>query len=136
MKLKKRKKFSRARGTRTCGWAMKKHKGSGNRGGKGFSGSGKRADQKKTMVIKYFYPYFGKQGHTSKKTERNKDRAINLKEIAGRFRGKEIKLQGYKILSDGEGFSATIYAESASKKAIEKMKKAGGKIIIGKSKEE
>lgn len=62
MKQKKRNKRSRIRGTRTCGWAMKKHKGSGNRGGKGFSGSGKRADQKKTYVIKYFYPYFGKKG--------------------------------------------------------------------------
>jgi len=47
MKLKKRNKRSRIRGTRTCGWAMKKHKGSGNRGGKGMSGTGKRADQRK-----------------------------------------------------------------------------------------
>lgn len=135
MRLKKRRRSSRTRGTRTCGWAMKKHKGSGNRGGKGMSGSGKRADQKKTFVIKYHFPYFGKQGYTSRSTERKKEKIMNLQEIKEKFKEKEIKLPEYKILGEGKGFEATIFAESASKSAIEKMKKAGGKIVI-KNKEE
>lgn len=137
MKLKKRHKFSRARGTRTCGWAMKKHKGSGNRGGKGMSGSGKRADQRKSYVLKYLYPYFGQQGHTSKSTERKANNVINLTEIEQKFAGqKEIKLEGYKILGEGNGFKATITATSASKSAIEKMEKAGGKIVVKAKKPE
>lgn len=127
MKLKKRNRRSRIRGTRTCGWAMKKHKGSGNRGGKGFSGSGKRADQKKTMVIKHFYPYFGQQGWTSRRVAKEKVKVMNLVDIKHE---KEIKLEEYKILAEGNGFAGTIHAKSASKLAIEKMEKAGGKIIL------
>jgi large subunit ribosomal protein L15 len=130
MKLKKRSGRSRIRGTRTCGWAMKKHKGSGNRGGKGMAGTGKRADQRKTQLLGDLYPYFGRRGFTSKPTERKKNDVMNLREIADKFKEKEIKLEGYKILGEGTGFKATIHAESASKSAVEKMEKAGGKIII------
>ncbi len=131
MKLKKRRKSSRHRGTRTCGWAMKKHKGSGNRGGYGMAGTGKRADHKKTYVIKYLYPYFGKRGFTSRPTARKIVNVMNLKEINEKYAGeKEIKLENYKILGKGEGMKAIITASSASKSAIEKMEKAGGKIIL------
>jgi large subunit ribosomal protein L15 len=130
MKLKKRSGRSRIRGTRTCGWAMKKHKGSGNRGGKGMSGTGKRGDQRKTQLIGKLYPYFGRRGITSKSTVHRISNVMNLREIADKFKDKEIKLEKYKILGEGEGFKATIYAESASKSAIEKMEKAGGKIVI------
>ena len=75
MKLKKRKKSSRmhGRGTGSHGWGFrKKHKKSGHRGGKGMAGTGKRADQKKSLVIKlYGNEYFGKQGITSRGTERD-----------------------------------------------------------------
>lgn len=131
MKLKRRNKRSRIRGTRTCGWAMKKHKGSGNRGGKGMSGTGKKADQKKSFVISKLYPYFGRRGFTSKPTAHKISNVLNLRDIKLKYGNeKEIKLERYKILGEGEGFSAVIYAESASKSAIEKMEKAGGKIII------
>src|SRR3989338_6066788 len=57
----KRKKNSRLRGSKTHGWgAMKKHRGAGNRGGRGLAGTGKRADQMKTLHWKE--RYFGKFG--------------------------------------------------------------------------
>ena len=67
----------------THGWgARKKHKKSGHRGGTGMAGTGKRADQKKTLVNKlYGNKYFGKQGITSKKTQRDKRDRINLQDI-------------------------------------------------------
>ena len=75
MITKKRKKSSRQHGRNMGthgGGARKKRKGSGHRGGIGMSGSGKRADHKKTLITKlYGNAYFGKQGITSKKTERD-----------------------------------------------------------------
>ena len=71
MKTKKRKKFSRMHGRNmgTAGHgARKKSKGKGHRGGKGLSGSGKRADHKKTLITKkYGHGYFGKKGKTLEK---------------------------------------------------------------------
>jgi len=56
------------------GGARKKKKKSGSKGGVGMAGSGKRADQKKTLIIKKDgNKYFGKQGVTSRGTERNKE---------------------------------------------------------------
>jgi len=135
MKLKKRNKRSRIRGTRTCGWAMKKHKGSGNRGGKGMAGTGKRADQRKTFVLAKLYPYFGRRGFTSRPTAKKISNVMNLQEVWEKYgKEKEIKLEKYKILGEGEGFKATIYAQSASKSAVEKMEKAGGKILLPEKK--
>ena len=62
MKLKKRKKSRKFRGERLHGKAAKKHKGKGNIGGKGMSGTGKRADQKKTLIRNLAYDYFGSKG--------------------------------------------------------------------------
>lgn len=140
MKLKKKKKSVRMRGTRLHGHAMKKHKGKGNRGGVGLSGTGKRADQKKTLVNKlYGKKYFGKSGITSRKTQKIKTPTLNVSEIEQKFKGKkEINLKKYKILGTGDiNLAVTINAKAASKSAIEKVKKAGGKIILPeKSKKE
>lgn len=137
MKLKKRNKKSRARGDRTLGWAMKKHKGSGNRGGKGMAGTGKRADQKKTWVIKYQYPYFGKQGFTSKSTKRKINKVINLAYISENYRPGDLDLKDYKILGDGDVKGKfLIKARACSKSAREKVEKSDGKIMIGKEKKE
>jgi large subunit ribosomal protein L15 len=148
MKFKKRRKSSRmhGRGAGSHGWGFrKKHKKSGHRGGKGMAGSGKRADQKKTLVLKlYGNEYFGKQGITSKKTERDKRKRINLSDVQANLHtylkkgiakknkdGIEINLKNYKILGDGEiKDKLIIKALEASSSAIEKVKKAGGEIII------
>ena len=148
MKRKKRKKSSRmhgrAMGTHGYG-ARKKHKKSGHKGGKGMSGSGKRADQKKTLIIKlYKGKYFGKQGITSKGTKRDKRKRINLREIelnlesyvkkgmAKKTGDKfEINLNSHKILGTGEAKNKLIIkAKSASKKALEKIEKQGGQVFL------
>jgi len=131
MKLKKKKKAVRMRGSRTHGWAMKKHKGSGNRGGKGMAGTGKRADHRKTWVIRYKFPYFGKQGFTSKSTKKKINKVINLEQIQNNYKPGEINLSEYKLLGKGTiKDKFIIKAKSASTSAIDKVEKAGGKIEI------
>jgi large subunit ribosomal protein L15 len=140
--IKKRKKASRQHGRNMGthgGGARKKRKGSGHRGGIGMSGSGKRADHKKTLITNlYGNKYFGKQGVTSRKTERDKRKRINVGEIENKFSGeKEIDLSGYKILGKGEVKSKLIItAKEASKSAIKKVKEKGGEIILSTNKEE
>src|SRR4030042_4888357 len=133
MKLKKRTKHSRMRGVRTHGHSAKLNKGKVSHGGKGMSGTGKRADQKKTLVIKkYGNKYFGKQGETSRRKEKKRIKFINLKNIAEKYDSGEVDLKEYKILGDGElKGKYVIKARAASKTAIEKVKKAGGDIILG-----
>lgn len=142
-KTHKRKKVSRMHGRNmgSHGWgARKKHKKSGHRGGTGMAGSGKRGDQKTTLITKlYGHKYFGKQGITSKKTQRDIRQRINLEQIEKNLekygkksaKGWEIKLEKYKILGKGEIKNKLIInAKEASKSAIEKVKKAGGEIIF------
>ncbi len=143
MKTHKRKKSSRHKGlgmgTHGTGCRKNKRK-SGHRGGKGMAGSGKRADHKKTLITKlYGHNYFGKQGITSKGTKRDTRKRINLQQIElglekyGKKKGDsfEINLENYKILGKGEVKNKLIIkAKEASKSAIEKVKKAGGEIIL------
>ena len=138
MKTHKRKKNSRIRGARTVGWGFRqKHKGHGNRGGFGRAGTGKRADHKKQVALesdtRKKKRYFGKQGVTSKGTAIAKYEKINLRDIKDNFfkkNGDKIDFSKHKILGMGEGFKAEIKAKSATASAIEKMGKAGGKILL------
>ena len=132
MKLKKKKKAIRMRGIRTHGHSAKLHKGKGSRGGKGMSGSGKRGDQKKTLIInRYGTGYFGKKGVTSKRAKKKKVKFINLRDLEEKYAPGEIDLSEYKILGNGEiKEKYTIKARAASKSAIDKIKKAGGEIIL------
>ncbi len=147
MKLKKRKKSSRfhGRGMGTAGSGARKNKRkSGNKGGIGMSGSGKRADHKKTLVQKlYGNKYFGKQGITSRGTKRDIRLRINLRDIESNLEkygkktkeGFEISLKKYKILGEGEVKNKLIITcFEASKSAIKKVEKAGGKIIVKEKK--
>jgi len=147
-KTHKRRKSGRLRGKGMggCGRGFrKKGKGTGHKGGKGMAGSGKRADHKKTLVTKlYGHGYFGKQGITSKKTERDKRKRINLQQIQDNIenfvkkgfakktsKGYEINLSGYKILGDGELKKGLIIkAKEASKSALEKIEKLGGQVFL------
>lgn len=137
VQVKKRRKMRRYRGSKGHGGGFRqKRRGKGNKGGKGMSGTGKRSSQKMGMgqMIARAHgvdSYFGKRGYTSISTHKDKNNALNLLTISKVYAGeKEIKLEGYKILGEGEGFKATIYAETASKSAIEKMEKAGGKLVL------
>ncbi len=146
IKTKKRRKSSRFRGSNTnrCGF-KNKGKGSGHRGGFGMAGTGKRADQRKSLIINlYGNDYFGKdkalrRGHVPKKSDEINLRNIssNLdsfvkKGIAKESKGQyDINLKGYKILGEGDvKLKLVIKASAASKSAMDKIKKAGGDIIV------
>lgn len=143
MNTKKRSKSSRMHGRHmgTHGrGARKKGRGKGHRGGKGMSGTGKRADHKKTLITKlYGSGYFGKRGITSKPTQRDTRKRLNVGEIQLNLfkygkkdsKGWIVELKNYKILGKGEVKDRMIInAKEASKSAIEKIKKAGGEIIL------
>ncbi len=131
-------------GTHGTGCRKNRRK-SGQSGGVGMAGSGKRADQKKTLVLKlYGNAYFGKQGITSKGTKRDTRQRINLKDLMLNVEkygkktkdGWDIAIPKYKILGDGEvKEKLNIKCLEASQSAIDKVKKAGGKIEILKKSE-
>ncbi|MBI2133253.1 uL15 family ribosomal protein [Candidatus Woesearchaeota archaeon] len=139
MTTNRRKKNSRQRGSHTHGWgSMKKHRGSGHKGGAGMAGTGKRADSKKPSVWKE--NYFGRKGFRT----HNKPpvKAINIMEIESNIdklgtqeSGKyliDLAKKGYnKLLGKGKATKKmTIKVTSASKKATEAVKQAGGDVLI------
>ena len=138
MTVLKRKKVRKYRGSHTHGGgSKKKRRGSGNRGGFGMAGTGKRADQKKpTIINEYGNTYFGKRGFVvpNKGIEY---KAINLRDLNILIEKKSIKneinLKDYKytkLLATGKlKYPLKITVELASKNAIEKVKKAGGSVI-------
>ena len=143
MVIYKRKKVVRHRGNTTHGWgAMKKHRGAGNRGGRGMAGTGKRGDAKKPSIWADT-KYFGKYGFKNKNA--TKCYSVNIlyletklstlvaagkiKEESGKY---VVNLEdfGYnKLLSEGTVTKKfMITAPYASKKAVEKIKTAGGEV--------
>jgi len=133
IKIKKTKKSKKLRGTTTYGHgARKKKKGKGHKGGKGMAGTGKRGDQKKTLITKlYGNKYFGKKGITSKKTKKKKNKIINLEDIEKKFEEKEINLMEYKVLGKGEIKGAvTVIAKAFTPSAKKKIETAGGKAVL------
>ena len=147
MKIKKTKKAKKQRGDTTHGHgARKKWKKSGHKGGVGMAGSGKRGDQKKTMITaKYGKKYFGKQGITSRGTARKVSKILNVGKIDKDFdglmkkfgKGDVLDLGDYKILGSGElNKKVRLKVREISDSALEKIKKAGGEIIEIKFKKE
>ncbi|MEK6859986.1 MAG: uL15 family ribosomal protein [Nanoarchaeota archaeon] len=145
-KTKKKKKSKNQRGNNSYGHgARKKWKGSGHHGGVGMAGTGKRADHKKSLVIKlYGNNYFGKQGMTSKSTKHKKANVMNLNDIQKNLdslmkkygKNKELILKNYKILGEGElNLAVKIKARAFSESAKEKIEKAGGEAIALKKEE-
>ena len=116
---------------------MKKHRGAGNRGGKGNAGTGKRADTKKPTIINlYGNSYFGKRGFTTR--SRNLDIGINVGKLQdmlekGLIKNDiDLKQMGFtKLLGSGPvKDKLNIKVNKASEKAIEKVKKAGGNVEL------
>ncbi len=141
----KRKKNDRQRASKTHGWgSMKKNRGAGNRGGRGNAGTGKRGDANKPKVWSN-KKYFGKHGFTSinKKIIKScniqflENSYINLikKGMMKEENGVivvDLKQLGYdKLLNKGkvtQKFKISVpYASAGS---IEKIKKAGGEVIL------
>jgi len=132
---KKRKKGSRMRGSHTHGrGGMKKARGSGHRGGVGMAGTGKRGDQKKSLITNMDEKYFGQGGLKAKPKRLG---IVNVGDLELMAKGKkELELLKFKILAKGEIKTALeIKAGATSESALEKVKKAGGKIIIERKKE-
>jgi len=141
----KKKKCRKLRGSKTHGWgAKKKHRGAGNRGGRGMAGSGKRGDAKKPSI--WSKKYFGKQGFVKHGIKRD-IKAVNIQYIEENFdellsdKIIENKNGSYIIDIDALGFNKLvgkgnptkkyiISCEFASKKAIDKIEQAGGKINL------
>ena len=135
MNSKKRKKSSRYRGTHTHGrGGKKKARGSGHRGGFGMAGTGKRADQKKTLVLNFKEKYFGS---APLKAKPERFEIINVSELEKKAKGKkELDLKKFKILGNGEIKTAlNIHAGAVSKSALSKIEKAGGKVVVKGQKE-
>lgn len=145
MVVNKRKKAVRMRGSKTHGWgSMKKHRGAGNRGGRGRAGTGKRGDATKPSFWKE--RYFGKRGFVRKGIKRivkpinasyfeeNINELLSKKiiEKQGDFYSIDIAKLGFnKLLGNGKITKKfRINAQFASKSAVEKVKKAGGEVII------
>ncbi|MFP4567981.1 MAG: uL15m family ribosomal protein [Candidatus Woesearchaeota archaeon] len=143
-----RKKNSRQRGEWTHGWgAKKKHRGAGHRGGRGLAGSGKRGDAKKPRYWKTA-KYFGKNGFSSinpnvvsKVGISHLDAMIDTLLESGKAKFNndliiiDLKDIGCRKLL-GTGFTSKkfeIIVEMASAKAVEKIEKAGGKVVLPKS---
>jgi large subunit ribosomal protein L15 len=136
MVTRKRKKNVRQRGRTTHGWgAKKKHRGSGNRGGVGNAGTGKRAQSKKPSIWKDDL-YFGMHGF-KKKGRKIKFNGVNLSDISKLSK----KVSSDKIILSDFGFNKLLGAGSidkpyeitvkyASASAVEKVKKAGGKLNL------
>jgi len=135
-----KKKNRKQRGMNSHGWGhKKKHRGAGNRGGKGNAGTGKRADTKKpTIINKYGNKYFGRRGFNvpAKKpqkqiTLRDIDRLIEKGVVSGEVNLTE---KGYtKLLATGNlSKPLKITIATASKGAIEKVKNLGGEVIVSK----
>ncbi|HII29795.1 TPA: hypothetical protein HA317_01885, partial [Candidatus Woesearchaeota archaeon] len=136
-------KHTRLRGNRTHGWGDKKHRGSGNRGGKGNAGTGKRSDCRKPSVWKY-PELFGKHGFR-KKNIKVTVKGVNVsyieehinslissgaaKESNGVF-DIDLEKAGYnKLLGRGRvNKKLRIKTAYASKRAVEAVEKAGGSV--------
>src|SRR3989338_6114824 len=112
MKLKKRHKSGRFRGSKTHARGFKKKaRGSGHQGGVGMAGTGKRGDQKKTLILNlYGNDYFCKDKTLRRGTKAPKLHVINLQYIQDNIdslikqgiakdnKGTyEINLAGYKL---------------------------------------
>ncbi len=144
LKLKRRRKSRRFRGSHTHGRGFKKKaRGSGHRGGVGMAGTGKRGDQKKTMILKNTLDevYFGKR-QTKMRFGKPKPETFNLtnislsslvsKKIAKESAGKyEISIPKHKVVGElTKNVKLIIHAHSASESAVASVKKHGGDVII------
>jgi large subunit ribosomal protein L15 len=123
-------------GTRRWGVGnIKNARGAGDRGGVGEPGRLTKHDW--TYITAKRRDLIRKKGFTSRNRKELKE--INLTQISQMLKqskGQELELYNYKVLSNGAlEKAATIKAAAFSKQAIEKIKTAGGSIVILQQKE-
>ena len=146
MPVNKRKKDVKQRGSHTHGWgSKKKHRGSGNRGGKGMAGTGKRSDAIKPSI--WQTEYFGKHGFVRKGIRRSPvpiniefiDKNIEkfvaqgiAKQDKGAYAINLADLGFGKLLGKGKATKRLVVtAGYASASAVESVKAAGGQVVVG-----
>jgi len=150
MTVNRRKKDVKQRGSHTHGWgSKKKHRGSGNRGGKGMAGTGKRADQKKPSIWKE--EYFGKHGFSRINAhsltsinigyiDQNIEKLVKsgiAKQQNGSFTINLADLGFDKLLGTGKvSRKIIITSDYASAGAVDAVKAAGGEVIAAKAKQQ
>ena len=146
MTIRRQRKIRKQRGNRTHGWgAGKKHRGAGHRGGRGKAGAGKRGQQKKSMYLAAGVKPIGKTGIRYKKQEpalniiNVQTISLNVEKWVSEGKAKksgnkfqiDLKALGYqKLLGAGKiDKPVEIKINIFSKKAEQKITKAGGRII-------
>jgi large subunit ribosomal protein L15 len=132
-------KKKRRRGERTYHGSHKKWRGGGSRGGRGKAGLHKH---KWSYVVKYEPEHFGKKGFKRPLAVRKEIKTINLEELekisekiaekeGEKFKINAVKLGYEKVLGKGRITKPLIVeARCFSKKAVEKLEKAGGKAVV------
>ncbi len=141
MTVNKKKKSARMQGSGTHGWGRNKHRNSGQRGGYGNAGSGKKSDSKKPSNWAQD-DYFGKHGFVSKGYP-DTDITISIRDVEDKMpkwiKAKEAsnnevdlgKLGYTKLLSTGKlTRKIKITIPKASVGAAEKIKTAGGELVV------
>jgi large subunit ribosomal protein L15 len=145
MVVRRDKKVKKQRAKTTHGYgAMKKHRGAGNRGGRGNAGSGKRGDAKKPSFWKHGNLRKGKSGFKSKGIKSPiiyitvKQLESNLSQLVEKKLATldkdvytvDLNLTGCtKLLGNGKATKKMqITVKSASQTAIDKVTEAGGTV--------
>ena len=127
-----RTKTKKFRGSMTHGRGKKAGRGAGLRGGKGNAGLIKH---RWMYMMKNDPNHFGRHGFKRPQSILKEDKIINVGELEAKFPDKkEINLteQGYdKLLGGGQiKTKMKITVDSASEKAVEKIKEKGGAVIL------
>ncbi len=148
MVVKRRKKITKHRGSRTCGWGLV-HRGSGQKGGAGNAGTGKKANAKAPRSGLWTKQLMGKHGFIHKGPQVH-DIVINLRDLedklpaflahknatenAGLITIDLVKVGYTKVLSTGKVTRKwNITAARAAPEAIKKVKAAGGELLVAKA---
>ncbi len=146
----KKRKVNKLRGSKTHGWgSKKKHRGKGSKGGAGRAGMGKRGQQKLPAVYaRGMLPLQrGVKGFKRHKTLVREKNVINVSDIErylnkwiseglcskkGQIYVVDLEKAGYeKLLGAGRiEKKVEIKVKEATKRAIEKVEKAGGKVLL------
>jgi large subunit ribosomal protein L15 len=127
-----RTKTKKFRGSMTHGKGKKGGRGAGLRGGKGNAGLGKHRFM---YMTKYMPGHFGVHGFKRPQSVIKEDKTINVGEIEEKFPDKKtinLTEEGYdKLLGAGKIKSKLkITVNSASEKAINKIKEQGGVLVL------
>ncbi|MFP3227322.1 MAG: uL15 family ribosomal protein [Caldisphaera sp.] len=146
-----RKKSRKLRGrTRSMGWGrVGQHRKSGSKGGTGGSGMNKH---RKTWMLKYYPNWYGAKGFVPIRNrllhEKNEISLKDLDELAydlkkiGNLEGDKVVVNltemGYdKLIADGKIYEKVkVIVKEATKKATEKVREAGGEVLVEKVSEE